>query len=181
MKGLTLGALLLLAIVVGAYRFQLAARARALRQKTQARRLREIRDRLQRLGEEGRIETSSPVYDFLMTSSKLAIPSARSLRLGDLVAVARTLHRRMEAYPSNLADECRKQPAEVQLLVADLFKCIADLLVDHDWVVRAMFRMSGLGNALGRLASFLGGSIRNEAVSRAREFRKLGEALPIAA
>lgn len=119
----------------------LRPRARKIAAADQAFRLHSLRDELQILVAEGRLEPSSPTHDFLMTMLNFAIRNAGSVKLREVLQIARNVkdHIGKTQFEDLLADVERHDGA-VQELFQRFFLTFGNMLVSNDWIVRTGVR-----------------------------------------
>jgi hypothetical protein len=114
--------------------------ARALNAREQAFRFHAIRDELQWLALRGEVRPHVALYGLLLWTANLAIRNAGTMRLHDVLVMARAIERYMGALPPHRAgwERCiRACPAPLQRVAAKASEALADMLVANDPFVRA--------------------------------------------
>jgi hypothetical protein len=116
-----------------------------LRTKEQRFRFHDLRDRLQLLVIEHKLEPGTRLHHFLLATINLAIRNAGVLKLREIIALSRSVKK--EARGENtfvtLQAEIVRQPKEVQALSAEVFNSLAAMLIVNDSLTSLLFQ--GLG------------------------------------
>jgi len=114
-----------------------------LRSKEQAYRFHELRDRLQILNAEGKIQPESIGYSFLMFSLNVAIKNAGVMSLSDMLQMSRAVKKKAEYITfEQIAEDFRKQSEEAQILSAEFFRSLTLMLISNDHLVRFTFTLA---------------------------------------
>lgn len=109
---------------------------RWLQSREQAYSFHALRDRLQLLAIERKIEQNSIAYRFLLFGLNLSIKNAGRMRLSHALAVARLVDKRStEMRNQSLMDDIKRQGDEVIALSADTFAAFALMLIRNDNVL----------------------------------------------
>jgi hypothetical protein len=157
-----------------------------LRSEEQAYRFHELRDRLQMLNVEGKMEAASVGYLFLMSSLNIAIKNAGVMNLSDILQISRAVRKKAEYITfEQIAEDVRRQSEEAQVLSAEFFRCLALMLISNDHLVRLVFTLARplagrLNDAVLRLVALVGKALvpkHTEAIYEAREYQRWGKAL----
>lgn len=131
---------------------------RALRARSQCFKFHELRDRLQILAVEGKIEIGASTYKFLQFTLNLCIRNAGTMKLSALLKLSKIIHRKMRVQPSHdVFSDLRTESEEVQELTADVFHELSCMLIVNDGFT--MF----LAKVIELLASELKGTFRRVA------------------
>jgi stage V sporulation protein SpoVS len=162
------------------------ARKPLLRLKSQAYRFHELRDRLQLLNIQNKIDNTSPGYNFLMFSLNLAIRNAGTMSLSDVLKISRAVKERAEGNGfEEIAEDIRRQGEEAQKLSAEFFQALAVMLISNDSLTSIMFTVAKplagvLSKAAFSLVAAIGRTLvpqQTEAVREAREYLHWGNVL----
>ena len=164
----------------------LRSREVLLKAKEQAFRFHEIRDRLQILNVQGKIEETSVGYKFLMSSLNMAIKNAGTMRLSDVLKISRAVRKNADDIRSERIDkDIRRHGEEARKLSAEFFQALAVMLVSNDNLTSIMFALAMplagiLNQAALRLIASTGKVLapdQTEALYEAREYQRWGKAL----
>jgi hypothetical protein len=114
-----------------------------LRAKEQCFKFHELRDKLQILAVDGKINRNSAVYDFLLHTINLSIRNAGFMKLGELLQMSSALKKEVESQAFvSVASEMRSATPEVQLVASEVFDTFAKMLVANDdftyWIFAAL-------------------------------------------
>jgi hypothetical protein len=157
-----------------------------LRSKEQAYRFHELRDRLQILNVEGKIEAASISYLFLMSSLNLAIKNAGVMTLSDVLQISRAVRKKAEYITfEQIADDVRGQSEEARILLAEFFQSLTVMLISNDGLVRLVFNLAkppagSFKRAALRTIASIGKALaptHTEAIYEARDYQRWGKAL----
>lgn len=111
----------------------------------------ELRDRLQLLAVDKKIDVRSQSYQFLWNSINISIRNAGVMKLSELLRISQLLKREVESNTfKEVQEELRSHPAEVQALASEIFTSFAHMLVVNDDLTYWLFK--GLG-VLTRIAN----------------------------
>lgn len=164
----------------------LRKRKSQLRRKGHTYRFHELRDRLQLLNLQGKLENTSISYKFLMSSINLAIKNAGTMRLSDVLQISRAVKKEAECITiKQIAEDSRRQSAEAATVLADFFQALTAMLISNDSITSIMFTVTRLLAALLNQAAFgavvsVGKALapeQAEAVDEAREYQRWGNVL----
>lgn len=115
--------------------------ARLLRANEQAYRFHAIRDQLQLLAVDGEVDQQSEIYQFLIWVTNLAIRNAGTMKLRDVLQIARNVEQRLQGAPPRLFEEAlRKESRPLQEVASATFDALAQMLLANDWLVRSWMR-----------------------------------------
>jgi hypothetical protein len=119
----------------------LVNRTAKLRATEQAFQFHAFRDDLQLYVAEGRIDPSSPTYDFLMQMVNFSIRNAGALKLREMLAITEKVKSKVDKNSfKKVAEDIHKQDIQVQELVQRFFFAMANMLISNDWIVRCGVR-----------------------------------------
>jgi hypothetical protein len=109
---------------------------RSLNIKDQSFRFHELRDRLQLLAIDGKIEKTSRTYEFLQFTINLSIKNAGSMKLSELLNLAKAINVKMNVPRTDeIFADIRRHDQEVQQLSADMFASLARMLISNDHLI----------------------------------------------
>src|SRR5262249_45306240 len=106
-----------------------------LRSRTQSYQFHALRDRLQLLAVERKIDQRSPAYNFLIYALNLSIRNAGKLKLRQVVALARCVDKRGARRREVLVKDIMQQDDEVKQIAAETFTAFGLMLVKNDSVL----------------------------------------------
>lgn len=135
----------LASLVLGIWieRALLANLAAKLRVKEQAFQFHALRDELQLLVAEGRIDPSSDVYEFLMQMTNFCIRNAGVLKLREVLEIAERVKSKIANNEfKRIIEDIQKQDVQVQQLAQKFFFAVANMLISNDWLVRCGVQMA---------------------------------------
>ena len=112
---------------------------KAQKVRSQAFKFHELRDRLQLLATEGKIKQDSVAFSFLMFALNLAIQNAGVMKLSTLLALSKTINRKMNVPPHDF----RCENEEVQQLAADVFSELSNMLISNDGITMLLAKSAG--------------------------------------
>lgn len=136
MDGVILG-LASLAVWIGIGRVMLERRSSSLRAKEQAYKFHSIRDELQLLAAEKRIDVSSRSYEFLIYVLNFSIRNAGVVKIREIIALSEKIRKDTSGNQfSNIMDEIKKSDVQVQKLAQEFFQTFAWMLISNDRLVR---------------------------------------------
>jgi hypothetical protein len=125
---------LLVAISLGT--LLLYKQERPLKARAQAFKFHELRDKLQLLAIEGKIDKTSRAYEFLQFTINLAIKNAGVMRLTELLGLTKAINRRMNTpTATEVISEIRRHDQQVQQLSAEVFASISEMLISNDRII----------------------------------------------
>lgn len=159
---------------------------RHARTKEQCFRFHELRDTLQALALERKIDTCSRSYQMLFGIINFAIQNAGAAKLSDMLTISRTMKRNMESNAfQELRDSLKSYPPEVQSLASGVFTTFAQMLVANDdityWLFMVLERLTAVINLTAlyslKYAMRLLSPKRAEVVHEATRYRRLGRIL----
>jgi hypothetical protein len=170
--GLTLGRLLL------------HRREQLIRTHKQCFKFHELRDRLQLLAVEHKIELQSPPYSFLEYTINLSIRNAGVMKLSQLLAASYAMDSKIHD-SRNVFEEFKTQSIEAQRLFADVFEEFSKMLISNDGttvflaliVEWTAHRLGGAALLLARKIRSVLPSERWKVVREARKYHRFGSAL----
>lgn len=160
--------------------------ARPAKYREQSFRFHDLRDRLQVLAVEGKIDRGSSAYDFLEFTINLAIRNAGVMKLSEVLRLSKTIESRMAVKKTeDVFASFRRQDEQVQNLAADVFNSLGVMLISNDDLTYVLAKVVELGankvKGLARLAVKKIASVvfpeRSAALSEAKKFRHWGSAL----
>ena len=109
---------------------------RPLKARGQSFEFHELRDRLQLLAIEGKIDRTSQIYEFLQFIINLAIKNAGVMSLTELLSLTKTINRRMNTPAADkILAEIRRHDQEVQQLAAEVFASLSKMLISNDRII----------------------------------------------
>jgi hypothetical protein len=100
----------------------------------------ELRDRLQLLVIQGKIQPGSEPYDFLLFTINIAIKNAGIIKLSDVVSISRMVKREADGEFDKLQRDTERHSAEVQALASEVCGRFAMMLVANDDVTALLFK-----------------------------------------
>jgi hypothetical protein len=103
----------------------------------------ELRDRLQLLVIQSKIQPGSDLYSFLLFTINVAIKNAGVIKLSDVVSISRMVKREADGEFTKLQRDTEKHSAEVQALASEVCGRFAMMLVANDDITVLLFK--GLG------------------------------------
>ena len=117
--------------------------ARRVNMKEQAFKFHELRDGLQMLAIDGKIEKESKLYEFLLFTINLSIKNAGLMKLSELLSLSKAIDSRMSATPvEQIFADIRRHDQEVQQLSADVFDSLAQMLISNDHLIFLLAKIS---------------------------------------
>ena len=161
-----------------------------LKTRDQCFRFHDLRDRLQVLAVEHKIEPSSMLHHFLLSMINVAIRNAGVIKLSQLLNISRSV--KEEAADGNgfatMQEEIRAYPKEVQVLASEVFSSFALMLVANDdltvWLFKGLSLLTSLTNeAVVRCIKFLVSKIvprHVQVVREANDYSRFGRLLAAA-
>jgi hypothetical protein len=135
-------ALISLAVALLVLRLILQPRANRLRAAQQAFRFHAIRDEVQLLAVQGKVDQSDPCYQFVMQTANLCIRNAGVMKLRDTLAIAQTVTEEMRCQALAFLKHVRGQPEPMQRVVGETFSALSDMLLANDRLVRVAFKIA---------------------------------------
>ncbi len=181
-----------LVVAMAIQRAFLAGRSRTLRAKEQAYRFHALRDELQLMAAEGRVETTSLTYNFLMQSLNLGTRNAGLMKLREILELSEKVRRTVEeTHFEAIYSDIQKHESSVRDLAGRIFFMFANILIANDWLVsaglstrRKILTSWGLIRPVVRLADIFATRIlavfaptKVQAVDQARLYRNWAERL----
>lgn len=95
-----------------------------------------LRDELQMMAIQGKLETSSLTYNFLMQSLNLAIRNAGTMKLRDILGIANKVKEHVEAtHFDAICEDIAKHGTPVSDLAGHVFSTISEILIANDRLV----------------------------------------------
>lgn len=149
-------------------------------------RFHELRDKLQLLAIDQKIDRKSPVYEFLLFTINLAIKNAGTMKLSQLLRLSDAIGKRMNANAAHqMIADIQRQDQEVQQLSADVFESLSHMLISNDqfmfFLAKAMEistnRLKGAARNAIKGAARIIMPDHTEAVRAALNYRQLGDTL----
>lgn len=142
--------LVALALAVVLQRLLLVGQARQLTARQQAYRFHAIRDELQSLAISGQAQPDSDLYRFLMWTANLAIRNAGTMKLRDIVSLARAVDKETRPYRP-FEEMIRSSPKPLQHVAVETFESLTAMLVANDSLVRGGLRFANVAVSTWRL------------------------------
>lgn len=161
----------------------LDARNPKLRATEQAYKFHELRDRLQILMVEGKIDARSVAHQFLILSLNLAIKNAGVMSLTQILKLSRAVKRNADEVTfQHIIEDVHRQGVQVQKLYDEFFQALVVMLISNDRLTKLMFALAKFGakavnRAVIRVIASVGKSLfpkHTEAVSEARQYQRWG-------
>lgn len=136
MDGVIVGLASLL-VWVGIGRILLERKSSSLRAKEQAYRFHAMRDELQLLAAERKIDTSSESYGFLISVLNFSIRNAGVVKLREIIEVSERVRRETSGSEFNgIMEDLRRHGPQVQRLAQEFFETFAWMLISNDRLVK---------------------------------------------
>jgi hypothetical protein len=157
-----------------------------LKTKEQCFKFHDLRDRLQVLTIEHKIETHSKLHDFLLSMINIAIRNAGVIKLSELVDISQSVKKEADDSTfSTIQTEIGSHPDDVQTLASEVFDNFAWMLVANDdltvWLFKGLIMLSKIANeAVVRFVKLFVSKVAPEhaqVVREANDFARLGQRL----
>jgi hypothetical protein len=125
-------------VVLVIERAMLYGRAHASGGREYSYRFHALRDELQIMAVQERLETTSLTYDFLMQSLNLALRNAGTMKLREMLTLAQRVKENVEAAQfDQLRADIERHDVQVRELTGRIFYTFAEILIANDWLVSA--------------------------------------------
>jgi hypothetical protein len=160
--------------------------SRPLKVRAQTFKFHELRDRLQLLAVDGKIEQASATYDFLQFTLNLALKNAGVMKLSEMLKLSRIIDRKMKVTEFyDVLSELRRKDEEVQKLAADMFNALGYMLISNDdftfiiamVIELAAKQLKGAAFEVTKKMVHLLPPERSQAVQEARKYKRFGDLL----
>ena len=158
-----------------------------LKAKEQCFRFHDLRDRLQMLAVEHKVEPTSRVHDFLLYVINIAIRNAGVIKLSQILNISQTVKKEAAGGSEfeQLQAEIRSYPKDVQALASQVFSSFAWMLVANDditvWLFKGLSVLTKITNeaAVRCIKSLISKIVpkRVQVVYEANDYNRFGQRL----